>query len=301
MKSWGLRPGVDYNLDDVIISGKELEDAEIFAAAEMLQEDKETKLIDDLSADPTKTRAYDFVLPYRTEGWDSKLFIQAQFYAGDSGSVSHKVVDQTRSSRILTRAKYPDALFLEYLDGAGYYSSLYSDLRHMLDMPSTSEFIQIRTAHIKLRRAFQKIGYLTPLEFVHAILRTSGGDFEEAKAILLSEGYSVGEISRCFACGVGTYFLNGPDCVHVQPRLLITSRRLFLLDLIFQESEEISSAAINRLIVMIPGAGPSHGTPFSRIGRVYENSLKAITANPSQFGRDLDWLSEKGFIKLEQW
>jgi hypothetical protein len=73
----------------------------------------------------TKTRAYDFILPYKTEGWEPKLFVQCQFYAGDSGSVSHKVVDQTRSSRPLTLVDYPNARFVEYLDGAGYYASLW--------------------------------------------------------------------------------------------------------------------------------------------------------------------------------
>ncbi|WP_140061037.1 hypothetical protein, partial [Vibrio parahaemolyticus] len=65
----GLKPDVDFNTSDVVIG------------EEMVTEGGKRK---------KKTRAYDFVLPYKTEGWQPKLFIQSQFYAGDSGSVSHK-------------------------------------------------------------------------------------------------------------------------------------------------------------------------------------------------------------------
>lgn len=44
-------------------------------------------------------RKYDFIIPYQSRESGLKIFIQSQFYAGDSGSVSHKVVDQTDSSR----------------------------------------------------------------------------------------------------------------------------------------------------------------------------------------------------------
>jgi len=101
MLSWGMERGVDFNTNDVIIEYAE-----------------------NVGNTNTKTRAYDFVLPFRTQGWQPHIFIQCQYYAGDSGSVSHKVVDQTQASRPLTLKKYPDARFIEYLDGAGYFSSL---------------------------------------------------------------------------------------------------------------------------------------------------------------------------------
>lgn len=60
-------------------------------------------------------------------------------------------------TRTATLKKYPDAVFLEYLDGAGYFASLNGDLRKMLAKPTTKDFMQIRTAPIKLRRELQKV------------------------------------------------------------------------------------------------------------------------------------------------
>ena len=38
-------------------------------------------------------------LPYKVDGWGRKVLIQSQYYAGDSGSVSHKNVDQTTAAQ----------------------------------------------------------------------------------------------------------------------------------------------------------------------------------------------------------
>lgn len=98
----------------------------------------------------------------RQEDWAQKSLYRANFMLAIPGSVSHKVVDQTDSTREVTLQKYPDAVFVEYLDGAGYFSSLNGDLRKMLAKPTTKDFIQIRTAPLKLRRALQGILFLTP-------------------------------------------------------------------------------------------------------------------------------------------
>ena len=147
--TWGLEKGVDYNLDDVVLADEA-----------------------NNGNGNNKTRAYDFILPYKTPDWKPALFIQCQFYAGDSGSVSHKVVDQTTASRISTLEKFPEARFVEYLDGAGYYASLNTDLQHMLGMETTKSFIQVRSANIRLRRELQEIGFITPIEIEHAIMRS---------------------------------------------------------------------------------------------------------------------------------
>ena len=80
LTEWGLDPGVDFNRDDIVVDG---------GARKATNE---------------KTRAFDFVLPYRSPGWfpewQRRVFVQSQFYAGDSGSVSHKNVDQTATSRL---------------------------------------------------------------------------------------------------------------------------------------------------------------------------------------------------------
>ena len=143
MTEWGLSAGTDFNTQDVEVG----------------------EILGDLPVDnKLKKRKYDFIVPFQSRRTGAKVFIQSQFYAGDSGSVSHKVVDQTDSTREVTLQKYPDAVFIEYLDGAGYFSSLNGDLRKMLAKPTTKDFIQIRTAPLKLRRALQGILFLTPLE-----------------------------------------------------------------------------------------------------------------------------------------
>lgn len=113
-------------------------------------------------------------MPYRSRDDGAKIFIQSQFYAGDSGSVSHKVVDQTDSSREVTIKKFPQAVFIEYLDGAGYFSALNGDLQRMLAKPTTKNFIQINSAPLKLRRELQGIDFITTLEIEHAIIMTDG-------------------------------------------------------------------------------------------------------------------------------
>lgn len=143
LTAWGLEPDEDFNLADAIVDG-------------------EGRGRDE------KTRAYDFVLPFRTAGWSSgwndRILMQSQFYAGDSGSVSHKNVDQTKTSRERVSGLFSGSRFVEYVDGAGYFSSLNSDLRKILAMDSTRSFIQIRSAPIRLRRELQDLGFLAPIE-----------------------------------------------------------------------------------------------------------------------------------------
>lgn len=299
MSSWGLKPGLDFNVDDVVISGDDLQLSELLeAAAELHESNDGGRTVNDLSADPTKTRAYDFVLPYRTPGWVPSIFMQSQFYAGDSGSVSHKVVDQTRASRILTRAKYPRAVFIEYLDGAGYYSSLHRDLKHMLEMPSTSEFIQVRTAHTKLRRSLQTIGFLTPLDFVHALFKADG-DLNQAMTELSADGYATTEINRCYEfCLTENLIFELQGHVRVSPRLLISSRRIMLLDIVILEGDNTPRCA-GSVTVQAPGRGSDHGIGLQTLGRVYQRYLGTIDTGATRFSLDLEWLNRNGFIQIK--
>ena len=98
---------------------------------------------DTIDKKKVKTRAYDFALPYKLDQCPRQIFIQSQYYAGDSGSVSPKNVDQTTAAR--TAAKKivgKDARFIEYVDGAGFFASLNGDLKSLLDMADTTSFIQ---------------------------------------------------------------------------------------------------------------------------------------------------------------
>ena len=78
MTDWGLNAGTDFNTQDVEVG----------------------EILGDLPVDnKIKKRKYDFIVPFQSRRLGAKVFIQSQFYAGDSGSVSHKVVDQTDSTR----------------------------------------------------------------------------------------------------------------------------------------------------------------------------------------------------------
>lgn len=297
LRMWGLKAGVDYNLSDVIIDGSGTTEDELIEAAKEVDGEAATKaVLTDFDENPTKTRAYDFVLPYKTPGWEQKIFMQAQFYAGDSGSVSHKVVDQTRSSRSLTRTKYPHAIFVEYLDGAGYFSSLRRDLQHMLEMPSTADFVQVRSAHVKLRRQLQNIGFLTPIDFVHALFRARFV-LHEAERILVGEGYSTTECNRCkaYCLGEGLMALSG-DQLSVNPRLLINARRLLILDSIVIDSKALHDKGLH---VFAPGAVQGHGVTLRSVARSYEALVQASLGGASRFSADLTWLQSSGFIKLK--
>lgn len=114
LTEWGLQKEVDFNITDANL--KREETAEV--SVEEVEEVEETKAV------RKKTRSYDFVIPFKTSGWKPRIFIQCQFYAGDSGSVSHKNIDQTDTSRNYILSLLPNAHFVEYVDGAGYFSSL---------------------------------------------------------------------------------------------------------------------------------------------------------------------------------
>lgn len=298
MSMWGMKSGVDYNTDDVVIDAQNIQsDVLELAATGLGESEAPAQIVDDLKGDPTKTRAYDFVLPFNTPGWDQSIFIQAQFYAGDSGSVSHKVVDQTRSSRVLTRAKFPKALFVEYLDGAGYYSSLFRDLKHMLEMPSTYDFFQVRTVHVKLRRVLQTIGYLTPMDFTHALMR-AGYSFHSAKVLLLAEGYSEKEILRCFShCSREVFITVKDDLVKIAPRLLVNSRRMLLLDLVLIEGS-CAPAKGGELCVFAPGGKANTRLPLVSLAKLYEQIVGAQNGAVKRFTQDLNWLSSNSLIKV---
>ena len=272
MDKWGMESGVDYNLEDVILR-------------------------DSSTAGVAKTRAYDFVLPYMTEGWEPHIFIQCQFYAGDSGSVSHKVVDQTQASRPLTLDKYPHARFIEYLDGAGYYSSLNTDLRHMLGMATTKEFIQVRSAHLKLRRELQCVGFLTPLEIEHAVFRSAGSLRSEVVDILASEGYPEGEISRAVNVAVqrGVLISDGSELA-VNPARVPFSRRLLLMDLIAVNGESFDKIEPSAGRVYVSGYGDFYGIQLSSLSEALDEYAPNLQVSRNEFAQDMDWLVEERIV-----
>lgn len=295
MESWGLRPGSDFNVNDAIVG------ADHQAVEKEEVDEEEAGADDEGEGESEKTRAYDFVLPFRVSGWDPHLLIQSQFYAGDSGSVSHKNVDQTSKSRQSALGILPDAKFIEYVDGAGYFASLNGDLRKLLTMQTTRSFFQVRTAPIRLRRELQAIGFLTPLEIAHAVLATDGSAAQVA-ATLQADGYAKNEVQRVVRQALDVGMLagasaSGPFEVPAQHRDLV--RRYLLLDVAARQGAQIdprNPAFKGHFIV--PGYGPFHGLRLDDLGRlamVAAPGLKADWSSPHVILGDIRWLCERGF------
>lgn len=273
MIEWGLLPDIDFNTTDVVV-GKQVQNRK------------------------TKTRAYDFVLPHKVEGWEPILFVQCQFYAGDSGSVSHKNVDQIRASRDLTKKKFGNPVFAEYVDGAGYYASLNGDLRRILDMRDTAIFFQVRTSAIKLRSMLQEIGFLTPLEVAHAC-SISDGMYEETRVALSKEGYEKDEIDRVVHAGIerGIFDLQGGTLAILDP-LNLTARRYLLLDFIAVCGKKFSGKNMKG-VVLVPGFGPNYGITLTEIADVILPRGGLYGAAWSKNGvvlKDIEFLAQMGWI-----
>ena len=291
MISWGMIRNIDFNSNDVILDA---EAGAVFEQRGDLPEDKQGK---------TKTRAYDFVLPFRTPGWHPRILIQSQFYAGDSGSVSHKNVDQTSSSRLnatklFTKAwpENPMPVFLEYVDGAGYSASLNGDLKSLLSFADTAGFFQIRTASIRLRRELQKIGFLTPLEIGHAILRCTG-EYQQVANQLIGESYRQCEIDRAIAAAMELALIGrvGKKLV-IAPIFLPVVRCHLLLDIIATAGVTFPGLAGLAGLALVPGYGPYHGMLLADIDTLLRASYKSIWKNG--FMHDLQQLCNAGLVVL---
>lgn len=279
LEEWGLIPDVDFNLADVTPAS----------------------LVPEAGKKDGKTRAYDFVLPYQTDGWQPQLFIQCQFYAGDSGSVSHKNVDQTPTSRQATSKLIDEPSFIEYVDGAGYFASLNGDLRHLLDMSDTKSFFQIRSAPIRLRRELQAIGFLTPLEVEHAILQV-GTSLEKVTDNLLADGYAQPEIERSISQAIDTDVLEkaSSDQVTIRSERAEIVRRYFLLDVIAIQGKKLLSKEMSGQ-VMIPGYGAFYGVKFNEAIKAaleFAPQLRDEWNNPELWADDLQWLLDRRFALL---
>lgn len=278
MLQWGLCAETDFNTQDVEVG----------------------ELLGSLVTDKKiKKRKYDFIIPFQSRKTGAKVFIQSQFYAGDSGSVSHKVVDQTDSTREVTLKKYPDAVFLEYLDGAGYFSSLNGDLRKMLAKPTTKDFIQIRTAPIKLRRALQGIQFLTPLEIEHAVIRTTGKE-DEVIQLLSNEGYSLEEISRALSIVVtqGVVISNSDGYYALNPERIEIVRKYCVLDIIANFGTPIPLGKESGCL-FVAGFETTWGLPQNEVIKKAQEvfpELNKLWTNVQTAFDDIQWLIDKGFV-----
>lgn len=279
MEDWGMIPGHDFNTQDITVE----------------------EVLGESISDKKKRRAYDFVLPFKPST-DSKLFIQCQYYAGDSGSVSHKVLDQTDSARDTTIKKYNGAIFLECLDGAGYYASLNGDLRKMLEKETTHDFFQIRTAPIKLRRALQEIHYLTPLEVEHAIMQSCGKE-EEIINILCDEGYEKSDVLAALRhLSESKAIIQTNSLFNLSDSRIIIARRYCLLDIVANYGNKLSiSSSPGKLLVggFSPLWGLAQNETVKKALDIFP-MLKFYWSNDIQSAfDDIQWLIDKGYIILK--
>lgn len=277
----GLRADIDFNTTDVKIGDDEV-----------IEDGKRKK----------KTRAYDFVIPYRVNNWEPKpkLFIQSQFYAGDSGSVSHKVVDQTQSSRAFTLTKYPSAKFIEYLDGAGYYASLRGDLEHMLSFDNTESFFQVKSILVRLRREFQKIDFLTAVEIQHAILTSTSHFYADITNSLQNDGYSYQEVERAIkiSIGNGLIIINDKNEFAIPSQHIQVARRLLILDIACNYSSKLSTDnKSSQKYLIIPGYGANIGIKESELSRLSCIICKAFPITLTDFITDIEWLLDEKVIQ----
>jgi hypothetical protein len=213
----GMSMGVEYNENDVI-------PASIANGVLPLP-----------SGNTKKTRAYDFVIPVRLPHIKRKIFIQSQIYAGDSGSVSHMNVDQIPLSRQHVRETFNDPIFLEYLDGAGYYTALAGDLKRILQMSDTQGFFQGRSAIFVLPKVFRHIGLLFPADLIgwFAKLRLTGNPLHQSFESFLLERYPPEEVHRVALASIDYGFdLSDPSLEYVQPNMLMISCALVLVDIL---------------------------------------------------------------------
>lgn len=281
MSEWGLVKDLDYNSNDIVVS-------------ELLSFLGKKKVSKDANK---KTRAYDFVLPFKTRGWTPKIFIQCQFYGGDSGSVSHKNVDQARNSRNEVLSAISNPVFIEFVDGAGYFSSLNGDLKKLLAFSDTDDFIQLKTAPIKLRRAFQIIGFLAPLEIEHAILLTDGKK-SNVENYLLKCGYPQIEVERSLQDSISNNLVEkSGEQLKVHPERIETIKRYLVLDVIATRGRALQKEE-QKGAILIPGYAHNYGLPLSEISKeINTSSLSKIWNEKESFLIDIEWLCRSGYVK----
>jgi hypothetical protein len=251
LTEWGLSPLDDFNLSDVTAGA--LEEWLIGKAALAGSSQSVRTKADD------KTRAFDFVIPCYRVDVPRRIFIQSQFYAGDSGSVSHKNVDQASKARSHAASIFPEARFVELVDGAGYCASLRKDLRWLLFAEDTYDFFQLRSIPVRLRRILQQSGIITPLDIalrIHEGVHNRNDLLTELRLQPIApadpEGL-LGEAERA------DWIVRSGDRLGVHDSRLALVGRYALLDRIIAGSRHLSGTADLKPSVLVPGYGPNYG------------------------------------------
>ena len=277
LADWGLQPGIDYNESDAVPDIVE-------------------------TAPGAKSRAFDCILPFRTSGWNTRssprLLIQCQFYAGDSGSVSHKNVDQARASRDDMVRWLDQPWFIEFVDGAGYFSSLNGDLRKLLAFGDTAGLIQLRTAPVRLRAYLDEIGFVTPLKVEQSVAFGAVTSHDVVRS-LTRIGFSSTEVERAYRDSVDRSFIrSGHRGLTTRPDRRELIRRYVLLDHAASLSQKVDQEDVAGKL-LIPGYGPHQGVDVD----VLASSLAGLPTifkgeyrDATTVRADIDHLASRGFV-----
>ncbi len=200
----------------------------------------------------------------------------------------------------LSRGSLLFVRFLEYLDGAGFFASLNTYLRTLLDMDDISGIIQIRSTPIRLRREMQMVGFLTPIVIEHAILQ-GGVEKKAVIASLKSEEYEVKEIERVVAVAVSRGHIEQSDAAHlaISPSRRAQARRYVLLDMaaIAGKTLTLAESSVAGLVI-VPGYVPYHGLESKDLRAKAEAKFPALGIDWSVanvYDEDLGFLVERGY------
>lgn len=306
MLEWGMRAGIDFNEQDTPWPRYEAPGDSVGIARAARRPPRAADgavpmIVPADSAENTgKRRAWDFVLPFETDGWQPGIFVQSQFYAGDSGSVSHKNVDQTPKARERVKAAMPAARFVELVDGAGYFSALNGDLKHLLEMADTSTFVQLRSAPIRLRRELQELGFLAPLEVAQCVLTTDGTRTAVRDALRL-QGYSAAEVSRGMEAALTLGWTSAVgEQLSVTDSFRQTTRRYAILDCVAVTGSALAADGLApKGFVFVPGFGTAYGTSIDSLIRECSRLFSGLAhdfRDSLTFNADITWLAERGFV-----
>lgn len=245
-REWGLEPHIDFNTTDMTAQ-------ELHHWLE-LQDDPYKAAI----PAGVKTRAFDFIMPCKSSTANRRVFVQSQFYAGDSGSVSHKNVDQAAGARKHAVSLFPSALFVELVDGAGYCASLRKDLQHLIFADDTYDFVQIRSIPVRLRRIMQASGVFTPLDLG---LRVQAGHNTPAslRNSLISDGATEAAFQELLQTAFkASWIEQNDDLLALSPERVDTISEYHLLDAIVIHGQKIKETESAR-VLLVPGYGPNFG------------------------------------------
>jgi hypothetical protein len=152
---------------------------------------------------------------------------------------------------------------------------------------------------VRLRREFQNITFLTPIELEHAILISEDHSKQNLRDILLKWGYPEEEILRAeqVSLELGYIMFNNGQFEILTERLPI-ARRLLLLDIAASNAKKITDEErCSAKYLLIPGYGANMGILESELSELVCSIVKTIQISPVDFTRDIEWLLDQGSIK----